>query len=283
MDTHRVPGGDANSGLRLDSVGVYYAPARGVGRWAVRDISLQVRRGEFVSLVGRSGSGKSTLLKVVAGLIRPSEGTVALGSAQITGPTPSIRYVFQDAAQSLFPWKSVESHIRWGHRHGARGSARRAALDVDESLDQVGLLSARDKHVWELSGGMKQRLAIARALASRPDVLLLDEPFSAIDALSRSQLQDVLLQLWAETGITVLFVTHDVDEAVYLSERVVTVRADGGAGVQRELAVDLPFPRDQLETRESAQFLRLRRDLTAQVMSDGGGDHPPATVRRAKA
>ncbi len=255
----------ALSGLVLDDVGMRYTQDARTHDWAVRDLSFALQQGEFVSIIGRSGCGKSTLLKMIAGLIVPSVGRGWLDGQPVTGSAPAVRYVFQDASQSLLPWKAVGDQIRWGRKHAYRPSTLTVEQDIELNLRRVGLLEARDKHVWQLSGGMKQRLAIARALASQPDLLLLDEPFSAIDALSRAQLQDMLLQLWADTGIPVVFVTHDVDEAVYLSQRVLVLQPAGQPGLQRSVDVGLPLMRQQIETRESAEFLRLRRTLLGEL------------------
>jgi len=232
---------------------------------ALQDVSLAVREGEFVSLVGRSGSGKSTLLRLIAGLLAPSRGVVRVDDQPVTGPPRSARYVFQDFGESLFPWLSARDNVAFGAR--SAGDDRKTALQTaDRFLSLVGIEAAAARYPWELSGGMQQRLAIARALASRPRLLLMDEPFGAVDALSRARLQDLILSLWSELGLTVVLVTHDIDEAVYLSDRVVVLEA-AGRGVGADIAIDLPRPRDPLATRERPHFARHRRELLEKVLA----------------
>lgn len=231
---------------------------------ALGDVSLTVRSGEFLSLVGRSGSGKSTLLRLIAGLLAPTEGRVVVDGRVVDGPPVSARYVFQDYSESLFPWLSARDNVAFGAR--SAGDDRRAALRAaDHFLDLVGLQIAASRYPWELSGGMQQRLAIARALASRPRLLLMDEPFGAVDALSRAKLQDLILSLWAELDLTVILVTHDIDEAVYLSDRVIVLEA-AGQGLETDTRIDLPHPRDQLASREDLRFTRYRHDLLEKVL-----------------
>jgi len=231
---------------------------------ALGDVSLTVRSGEFLSLVGRSGSGKSTLLRLIAGLLAPTKGRVVVDRQVVDGPPGSARYVFQDYGESLFPWLSARDNVAFGAR--SAGDDRRAALrSADHFLNLVGLQTAASRYPWELSGGMQQRLAIARALASRPRLLLMDEPFGAVDALSRAKLQDLILSLWAELDLTVILVTHDIDEAVYLSDRVVVLEA-AGQGLETDTRIDLPRPRDQLASREDPRFTRYRRDLLEKVL-----------------
>lgn len=231
---------------------------------ALRDVSLTVRSGEFVSLVGRSGSGKSTLLRLIAGLLSPSSGQVLVDGRKVDGPPASARYVFQDYGESLFPWLSARDNVAFGAR--SAGDDRKTALrTADHYLELVGLQAASARYPWELSGGMQQRLAIARALASRPQLLLMDEPFGAVDALSRARLQDLILSLWADLDLTVILVTHDIDEAVYLSDRVVVLDA-AGQGLDTDTPIELPRPRDQLTSREDLRFSRRRRELLEKVL-----------------
>lgn len=231
---------------------------------AVSDVSLQVRQGEFLTLIGRSGSGKSTLLRMISGLLEPSEGEIELDGKLVAGPPPAVRYVFQNYGESLFPWQTARRNVAFGAAHSAVKEGRPDKV-ADYYLELVGLSDAADRYPWELSGGMQQRLAIARALASRPRILLMDEPFGAVDALSRARLQDLILRLWEEFELTVILVTHDIDEAVFLSDRVVVLEPDG-AGVRAEVPIQLPRPRDQLATREDPYFARHRRQLHGLVL-----------------
>lgn len=259
-----TPVADARSiTVSVEAVSKTFAAGRRQTR-ALHDVSLTVRAGEFVSLVGRSGSGKSTLLRLIAGLLSVTEGRVLVDGRIVDGPPASARYVFQDYGESLFPWLSARDNVAFGAR--SAGDDRRIALQAaDHFLDLVGLQAASARYPWELSGGMQQRLAIARALASRPRLILMDEPFGAVDALSRAKLQDLILALWGELDLTVILVTHDIDEAVYLSDRVVVLEA-AGQGLETEARVDLPRPRDQLASREDLRFPRYRRDLLEKVL-----------------
>lgn len=231
---------------------------------ALRPVSLAIEPGSFVTIVGRSGCGKSTLLRLIAGLARPDGGLIRIDGAPVEGPPDGVRYVFQDYGQSLLPWKSARANVAFGLRHAHGGRRAGAGLEA-EYLRAVGLEAAADRYPWQMSGGMQQRLAIARALASDPELLLLDEPFSAVDALSRAQLQDMLLGIWQELGVTIVLVTHDIEEAIYLADRVI-VLAPGGAGVQADVRIGLPRPRRQVETRESAEYLAHRRELLRLVL-----------------
>jgi NitT/TauT family transport system ATP-binding protein len=232
---------------------------------AVEDVSLSVPNGQFVAIVGRSGSGKSTLLRLLSGLLPATSGDVRVAGRSIGGPPPQARYVFQDYGQSLFPWKTVAQNVLFGLRHAYQRTEGNPAELVARSLELVGLQGTEKRYPWQLSGGMQQRLAIARALAARPEILLMDEAFSAVDALSRANLQDVILRAWSEANLTVVFVTHDIDEAVYLADRVVVLHPEG-RGVLADVPVDLPRPRSQLTTRELPEFLRRRRDLLKLVL-----------------
>ncbi|MEP9375945.1 ABC transporter ATP-binding protein [Aquabacter sp. CN5-332] len=255
-----APGGE----IDLTAVAVEYAGKKGNVR-ALKGVSLHIRPNEFLAIVGRSGSGKSTLLRVIGGLIPPSEGTAALGGEPIVRPPSSARFVAQDYTQSLLPWLTVEDNIRFGIRHAVRPDADPDG-SVARMLDLVGLAHARSRYPGELSGGMQQRVAIARALASQPSVLLLDEAFSSVDALSRAKLQDMILGLWETLRFTAVLVTHDIDEAVYLADRV-AVMQERGAGIAALVDVDLPHPRHQVETRERPDYLAYRRELAARVLT----------------
>ena len=225
-------------------------------RVVLEDLSLGVGAGEFVSILGRSGVGKTTLLRVLAGLIEPSpESIVCFRGNPVVGPPEGVSLVFQDYRSSLLPWRSVAKNVELPlEGHLAKPDRQARALEV---LQMVGLADRADDRPFELSGGMQQRVQLARALASRPSALLMDEPFGAVDALTKADLEDELLDVFATTGTTVVFVTHDIEEAVYLSDRVLML--DGApARIVAEITVDCPRPRTQISTRESQAFLSAR-------------------------
>ncbi|HEY4441209.1 MAG TPA: ABC transporter ATP-binding protein [Candidatus Elarobacter sp.] len=229
------------------------------GTLAIEAITLTVERGEFVSIVGPSGCGKTTLLKTICGLLHPSAGRVTLDGQLVTAPPPQMVLVFQDYARSLFPWLTVARNVAFPLRKKKLSAdAKRRA--VDDALAAVGLGSFAERYPWQLSGGMQQRVAIARAVAFQPEILLLDEPFASVDALTRAELEDLTLRLRDKFGITMLLVTHDIDEAVYLSDRVFVLSRPPSV-VVREIAIPLPLPRDQEATRSDARFLALRNEI----------------------
>ncbi|MFF5360607.1 ABC transporter ATP-binding protein [Streptomyces scabiei] len=232
---------------------------------AVRDLTFTVGAGELVCLVGPSGCGKTTLLKCVAGLLDPTAGEVRLGGRPVEGPPPGMAVVFQEYGRSLFPWMRVRDNVELPLRQKKSGRARRREL-VDDALASVGLSDAAGAYPWQLSGGMQQRVAIARALAYEPEVLLMDEPFAAVDAQTRADLEDLVRGLWRERGITILFVTHDIDEAVYLGERVL-ILSSSPTVVRERLSVDLPAERDQLHTRAAPRFAELRTHVYEQIQA----------------
>ncbi|WEH14264.1 ABC transporter ATP-binding protein [Streptomyces sp. VNUA24] len=232
---------------------------------AVRDLTFTVGAGELVCLVGPSGCGKTTLLKCVAGLLDPTAGEVRIGGRPVEGPPPGMAVVFQEYGRSLFPWMRVRDNVELPLRQKKSGRARRREL-VDDALASVGLSEAAGAYPWQLSGGMQQRVAIARALAYEPEVLLMDEPFAAVDAQTRADLEDLVRGLWRERGITILFVTHDIDEAVYLGERVL-VLSSSPTVVRERLDVDLPAERDQLHTRAAPRFAELRTRVYEQIQA----------------
>ncbi|MGW4082834.1 ABC transporter ATP-binding protein [Streptomyces sp. NPDC004822] len=242
---------------------------------AVRDLTFTVDPGELVCLVGPSGCGKTTLLKCVAGLLAPTGGEVLLEGRRVDGPPPAMAFVFQEYGRSLFPWMRVGENVELPLRQKKDlGRARRRAL-VRDALESVGLADAAGAYPWQLSGGMQQRVAIARALAYEPRVLLMDEPFAAVDAQTRADLEDLVRGLWRERGITILFVTHDIDEAVYLGERVIVLSASPTV-VREQLTVDLPAGRDQLRTRVDPRFAALRTRVYEQIQAAKRGDVPKA-------
>ena len=232
---------------------------------AVRDLTFTVEAGELVCLVGPSGCGKTTLLKCVGGLLTPTAGDVFLGGERVTGPPPGMAVVFQEYGRSLFPWMRVRENVELPLKQKRLPSARRREL-VADALESVGLTDATGAYPWQLSGGMQQRVAIARALAYEPDVLLMDEPFAAVDAQTRAELEDLVRGLWRQRGITILFVTHDIDEAVYLGERVL-ILSSSPTVVQEQLKIDLPAERDQLHTRVAPRFAELRTHVYEQIQA----------------
>jgi NitT/TauT family transport system ATP-binding protein len=229
------------------------------GHRAIGGIDLRVDAGQLVSIVGPSGCGKSTLLRCIAGLVRPTEGQVVLEDTPITGVPDNMAVVFQDYSRSLFPWLSVRDNVALPlRRRGLDKTQRHGA--AAEALEAVGLADAATKYPWQLSGGMQQRVSIARALAYRPSLLLMDEPFGSVDAQTREDLEDLLLQVRGGDGMTILLVTHDIDESVYVGDRVVVLSRSPGS-VQADLPVDLPAERDQVATRELPAFVHLRAEV----------------------
>jgi NitT/TauT family transport system ATP-binding protein len=240
------------------------------GRAAFKDITFSVGQGEFVALIGPSGCGKSTLLHIMAGLSRPTSGAVRLAGEEIDAPRPEMMFVFQQYTKSIFPWKTVLENVLLGVKYHSTLSRQALEKFCLEQLDLVGLRHYPHYYPYQLSGGMQQRVAIARALARRPKILLMDEPFSALDAMMRVELQDLLLKLWSDLKLTIVFVTHDLDEALYLAQRVIMLSASPGT-IAEEVAVPLAYPRRQIETRSEDTYLALRkrlyRNMEAQVMA----------------
>jgi NitT/TauT family transport system ATP-binding protein len=260
---------------------------------AIADVSLQVADGELVTIVGPSGCGKSTLLRCLAGLLPPTSGQVVLDGAVVTRVPDQLAVVFQDYSRSLYPWLTVADNVALpllrsrqrgtrprgteagGTRQGStrqgetrqratrqgRTPRRRSAL---AALESVGLAAFADRYPWQLSGGMQQRVAIARALACDPVLLLMDEPFASMDAQMREDLEDLVLRVRAERGITILLVTHDIDESVYTGDRVL-VLTPGPGRIAADVPVDLPSPRDQIATKELREFARLRTEVSRLV------------------
>ncbi|WP_326566568.1 ABC transporter ATP-binding protein [Amycolatopsis rhabdoformis] len=241
---------------------------------AVNDLSFTVEAGQLACIVGPSGCGKSTLLRAIAGLLPPTSGTVSLHGDLVTGVPDDLAVVFQDYSRSLFPWltvaKNVEFPLRWTKLDKASRRERATA-----ALEAVGLTGIGAKFPWQLSGGMQQRVSIARALASRPALLIMDEPFASVDAQTRFELEDLLRRVQREQGTTVLLVTHDIDESVYLGDRVL-VLSKSPASIVADLPVPLPAERDQITTRESAEFVTLRGEVARLL-------HGPASAVGASA
>ncbi|PWU55472.1 ABC transporter [Micromonospora globispora] len=230
---------------------------------ALKDISFSVNEGELVSIVGPSGCGKTTLLRAMAGLMPPTGGQIRFLGEPITGVPGGLAMVFQDYRGSLFPWLTVGDNVRFP-LHTAKLGKAEVAERVGESLAAVGLTNFEGRYPTQLSGGMQQRAAIARALAYRPKILLMDEPFASVDAQTREDLEDLVLQVRDRFNMTILFVTHDIDESVYLADRVV-VLSKPPTYVLTTLDIDLPRPRDQIMTKELPEFIHLRSDVARLI------------------
>ena len=239
---------------------------------AVRDLTFDVRKGEFVCVVGPSGAGKTTLLKCIAGLLPPTSGRVVLEGSTVSGPPPGMAVVFQEYGRSLFPWMTVWQNVELPLRQKGVPNQRRQEL-IRGALDAVSLQDVDGAYPWQLSGGMQQRVAIARAVAYEPHILLMDEPFAAVDAQTRADLEDLLRDLWHQLGVTVLFVTHDIDESVYLGQRVL-VLSNRPTVILEDVPVDLPDRRTQLETRSSPRFAELRSHVYELVQQAKKGHRP---------
>jgi NitT/TauT family transport system ATP-binding protein len=231
----------------------------------IGDLHFTVDADEFVCLVGRSGIGKTTLLRCLCGLLEPTGGAAYLDGDKIVNPPAKLAVVFQEYTRSLMPWLTVTENVLLP----VTGTADRHELDARcaKALAEVGLGDVGDRYPWQLSGGMQQRVAIARALAYEPEVLLMDEPFASVDAQTRFDLEDLILRLRRELGITVVLVTHDIDEAVYLADRVI-VLAQSPCVVAEIIAVDLPQPRQQVATRSDPQFVELRTRVLSLIQND---------------
>jgi NitT/TauT family transport system ATP-binding protein len=223
---------------------------------AVGDVTFSVADREFVCVVGPSGCGKTTLLKCISGLLRPTRGEVVLNGKRVTSPPEEMALVFQEYSRSLMPWTSVRNNVLLPLRHKRLSRTERQRL-VDDAIESVGLTRFAGHYPWQLSGGMQQRVAIARALAYQPSILLMDEPFASVDAQTRGDLEDLVLRVREQYGVTIVFVTHDIDESVYLSDRVV-VLTHSPTQVKELVEVDLPTPRDQIATKELPEFAHLR-------------------------
>ena len=243
--------------VQLDNVDVKFTTKKGVYH-ALRDINLSIDQGQFFTLIGHSGCGKSTLLNIIAGLQDATEGAALCAGREIKGPGPERAVVFQN--HSLLPWLTCYENIYLGVERvfGAREGKAKLKQRTLEALNLVGLSHAEHKRPNEISGGMKQRVGIARALAMEPKVLLMDEPFGALDALTRAHLQDELMKIVAATHSTVVMVTHDVDEAVLLSDRIVMLTNGPAATIGEILTVDLPKPRDRLALANDPHYHHLR-------------------------
>ncbi len=247
--------------LELTQLGKTYVTPNG-SAVIVKDFHLHVREGEFVCVIGHSGCGKSTVLSIVMGLSEPTEGGVVLAGREVVGPGTDRGVVFQSPA--LLPWLTARGNVLLAVEqvHGRHSRAERRKL-ADRYLDLVGLADAADRYPHELSAGMRQRVGIGRAFALEPKVLLLDEPFSLLDALTRMELQEELMRLWEEDRKTVLMVTHDVDEALFLADRIVMMTSGPAATVGEILSVQFPRPRCRVDVLNHPDYYRLRDHLIA--------------------
>lgn len=263
----------------LEVSGLYHRYGGGEdAHLAVNDLNFAVKAGQLSCIVGPSGCGKSTMLRCISGLIKPTGGAVSLQGEPVDGVPEDLAVVFQDYSRSLFPWLTVRKNVEFPLRWRDIGKAERRER-AEEALEWVNLPGVGNKYPWQLSGGMQQRVSIARALARRPALLLMDEPFASVDAQTRFELEDLLRTVQAQNGTTVLLVTHDIDESVYLGDRVL-VLSKSPATIVADLPVELPAERDQITTRESAQFVSLRAEV-ARLLYDGGKTETTAEAGNA--
>ena len=233
---------------------------------AIQDVTLTTEPGELLCIVGPSGCGKTTLLRCVSGLMPATTGRVELDGDEVTAPPRPMALVFQDYSRSLLPWLDIAGNVTLPLKAAGMPRTKRIELAHD-ALKSVGLAGHEHKYPWQLSGGMQQRAAIARALAYEPSILLFDEPFASVDAQTRADLEDLLLDVWERKRLTVLLVTHDIDEAVYLADRVVVLSASP-THVKEVIPVDLPRPRDQIATKERPEFAHLRATVFASIKAE---------------
>ncbi len=250
--------------LRADGVGMVYRLPRGGAVQALKDVSFDLEAGRLLTLLGPSGCGKTTLLNILAGFLAPTSGVVELGGVPIAGPGQDRGMVFQQGA--LFEWLNVEHNVAFGPKMNKRDKAETAQV-VEQLLGTVGLAGFGDKHIYELSGGMQQRVALARCLANDPDVILMDEPLGALDALTREKMQGLILKLWQETGKTIVLVTHSVEEALYLGDRLFVMAPRPGR-IDREY--ELPFAKVALNVepralKASPEFIEKREEVLSLI------------------
>ena len=266
--------------LEIDHLGKVYGEGDDATH-AIGDLSFGISHGEFVCVVGPSGCGKTTLLKCMSGLLSATTGQVMLRDQAISGPPETMALVFQEYGRSLLPWMSVRGNVTLPLRHKKLAKEQRARL-VEEAVDAVGLSQFIERYPWELSGGMQQRVAIARALAYQPEILLMDEPFASVDAQTRGDLEDLILEVRERYEMTILFVTHDIDESVYLSDRIV-VLSPSPTEVKEILDVNLPRPRDQVSTKELPEFARLRAHVYRLIKREQSQAEPELAPSEAVA
>jgi len=263
------PAATAARALSVRGLRVSFGAESSGGRTILDDVTFEVGDGAFLCVVGASGTGKTTLLRALAGLVRPSGGELLFDGQAIAGPSRDRAIIFQDYSKALLPWRTVRGNIALSLEARGVPAKDRDAI-IDELVAKMGLVRARDQFPGQLSGGMQQRVQIARCLAQEPKILLMDEPFGALDAMTRQSLQDEILQLAEEKQMTVVFITHDLEEAIYLGDRVV-VLGGSPATVIETIDVGLPRPRNQLTTREDARFLAYRHRLFDLLTHDQAG------------
>ena len=235
--------------------------------FAIEKIGFEVKEHEFISVVGPSGCGKTTLLMMLSGLMPPTSGEIILKGSKVDTPPPGLILLFQDYSRSLLPWRKVLKNVCFGlelKRQRRWFNGQDLKKQAEKYLEAVGLLKFKNHYPWQLSGGMQQRVAIARALACEPTLMLMDEPFGSLDAQTRAELEDFLLRIWERFRQTIIFVTHDIEEGVYLSDRVI-VLAESPSRIVKEFQNDLPRPRDQIETRTDPRFLEIRNEILRMI------------------
>jgi len=239
---------------------------------AIERLDFEVKEGEFLSIVGPSGCGKTTLLMITSGLSRPTSGKIMFKGREVSGPPEGLILLFQDYSHSLLPWRTVLKNVCYGLELKRQATPKEEILPrAREYLEAVGLSQFANHYPWQLSGGMQQRVAIARSLACQPSILLMDEPFASVDAQTRAQLEDTLLEIWEKFQQTILFVTHDIDESIYLSDRVLVLRHRPTV-VLEDTAIGLPRPRNQLDTRNCEAFIRYRTRIHKMIIRRETGE-----------
>jgi nitrate/nitrite transport system ATP-binding protein len=269
-----------NKHLELSQVGIDFPTPKGPFT-ALTDVNLKIRKGEFISLIGHSGCGKSTVLNIVAGLHQATNGGVILDGSEVKEPGPERAVVFQN--HSLLPWLSVYKNVELAVKQTQKGKSKKDIRDwILHNLELVHMTHALDKLPSEISGGMKQRVGIARALAMEPKVLLMDEPFGALDALTRAHLQDSLMDIHAELGNTVIMITHDVDEAVLLSDRIVMMTNGPSATIGEVLEVNLPRPRDRLVLADNPEYNHYRHEVLTFLYEKQKKVEPVSNYKKTK-